>query len=48
MSAQFFSGDKIEKNERRGACSTSGGQKRCIKGFGRETLRKETTWETQA
>jgi hypothetical protein len=26
------------------ACSTCGGQQRCIEDFGRETLGKETTW----
>ena len=31
-----------------GACSTYGGQERCIQGFGGETLGKETTYETQA
>jgi hypothetical protein len=31
-----------------GVCGTYGGGERCIQDFGRETLRKETTWETQA
>ena len=26
----------------------NGGDDRCIQGFGGETLRKETTWKTQA
>jgi hypothetical protein len=37
-------GNKIEKNEMGGACSTYGG----VQGFGRETLGKETVGETQA
>ena len=45
---QYSSGDKTEKNEMDGACSTYGGEKRRIQGFGRETWDKETTWETQA
>ena len=32
----FFSGDKSEKNEMGGACSTYGGEERCIQGFGTE------------
>jgi hypothetical protein len=31
-----------------GACSTYGGEERCIQGFGGETWGKETTGETQA
>jgi hypothetical protein len=31
------SGDKIEKNEMGGVCSTYGGEERCVQGFGRET-----------
>ena len=34
---QYFSGNKIEKNEMGGACSAYGGEKRRIQGFGRET-----------
>jgi hypothetical protein len=34
---QYCSGDEIEKNEMRGACSTMGGEERCIQGFGGET-----------
>ena len=30
------------------ACSTYGGDERCVQGFGGEMLGKETTWETQA
>jgi hypothetical protein len=33
---QYFSGDKIEKNEMGGACSAYGGEERCIQCFGRE------------
>ena len=46
--AHYFSGDKIEKNEMDGACSAYGGEERLIQGFGGETWRTETTWETQA
>jgi hypothetical protein len=35
--AQYCSGDKIEKNEMGGACSTYGGEERLIQGFGGET-----------
>ena len=31
-----ISGDKIEKNEMGGACSTYGGEERCVQGFGGE------------
>jgi len=31
---QYCLGDKIEKNEMGGACSTYGGKERCIQGFG--------------
>jgi len=31
---KYFSGDKIEKNEMGGACSTSGEEERRIQGFG--------------
>jgi len=30
-------GDKIEKNEKGGACGADGGEERCIQGFGVET-----------
>jgi hypothetical protein len=36
-----------EKNEVGGACSTYGGGESCVEGFGGETWRKETAWETQ-
>ena len=32
-----FSGDQIEKNGMGEACSTYGGEQRCIQGFGGET-----------
>ena len=35
--AQYFSGDKIEKNEMGGACSACGGEERCIQSLGGET-----------
>jgi len=44
---KYFSGDKVEKNETGGACSTYGGEERRIQGFGVETRGKETTWDTQ-
>ena len=31
------SGDQIEKDDMDGACSTYGGDQRCIRGFGGET-----------
>jgi hypothetical protein len=34
---QHCSGDKVEKNEMGGACSTYGGEERRIQGFGGET-----------
>ena len=39
---------KIKKFETGSACSTYGGNGKCIQGFSRETLGKETTWKTQA
>jgi hypothetical protein len=44
---KYCSGDKIEKNEMGGACSAYGGGETRVQGFGRETLRKDTTWDTQ-
>jgi len=37
---KYCSGDKIEKNEEGGACSTYGGEERCTQGFGGETEEK--------
>jgi hypothetical protein len=45
---QYRAGDKIEKNEMVGACSTYGRTERCVQGFGGETWGKETVGETQA
>ena len=44
-SPNYHSGDQI-KIEIRRACSTYGGQKKCIRGFGGETREKEITWKT--
>ena len=37
---KYYLGDQIEKNEMGGACSTYGGEDRCIQNFGGETLGK--------
>jgi ribose/xylose/arabinose/galactoside ABC-type transport system permease subunit len=37
----------FEKNKMGGECSSYGGEERRAQGFGRETWRKVTTWETQ-
>jgi hypothetical protein len=34
---QYFSGDKMEKNDMGGACTAFGGEKRRIQGLGGET-----------
>jgi len=34
---QYFSGDKIEKNEMGGACSAYGEEERRVQGYGGET-----------
>jgi hypothetical protein len=34
---QYCSGDKLEKDEMGGTCSTYGEERRCIQGFGGET-----------
>jgi hypothetical protein len=41
-------GDKIEKNEMGGACSSGLVTKGHVQGFGGDTWGKETTGETQA
>ena len=41
-STQYFSGDQIEKNKMGGACSTQGGDGRCIQDFGRKPKGKTT------
>jgi hypothetical protein len=45
---QYFSGDKIEKNEMGGACSAYGRDEKRVQDFGGEIWGKETTWESQA
>jgi hypothetical protein len=35
--AKYYSGDQIEKNEMGGACSTYGGEERCIQDVGGKT-----------
>jgi hypothetical protein len=35
-----------QENDVGGACSTYGGDERCIQGFGGETWGKETTWKS--
>jgi hypothetical protein len=40
--------DKIDRNEMGSSCSAYEGEKRDVQGFDGETLKKETTWETQA
>jgi len=37
---QYFSVDKIEKNEMGGASSANGGEERCIRSFDRGNLRE--------
>jgi hypothetical protein len=34
---KYYSGNQIQKNEMGGACSTYGGEERCIQCFGGET-----------
>ena len=45
---KYDSGDQIKKNETGRACSTYGGEERCVQDFGGETLGNETTRKTQA
>jgi hypothetical protein len=40
---QILFGNKLEKNEIGWACSTCGGEKSCIQGFGGENGGKKTT-----
>jgi len=42
----YYLGVQIEKNEIGGACSTYGGEERCIQGVGGKIGRRETTWKT--
>jgi hypothetical protein len=37
IAAHYCAGDKIEKNEMSGACSSDGGRERRVQGFGEET-----------
>ena len=46
LPTQYFSGDKIEKNEMSGSCRAYGGEERRVQGFGGETWGKEATLET--
>jgi hypothetical protein len=48
LALEYRAGDKIEKNDMGGACSTYGGRERCVQGFGGETWEKETAGETEA
>ena len=48
MICTAHSGDKIKKNGMGGACSTYGGEERCIQGVRGETGGTETTLKTQA
>jgi hypothetical protein len=43
----YCAGDKIEKNEMGGACSSDGGGERLVQGFGGETCGKESNGESQ-
>jgi hypothetical protein len=43
---QYYSGDRIKKNEVGWACGTYEGQERFIRGFAGEALGKETTGKT--
>ena len=47
-SPKYNSSDQIEKNEIGGACSTCGGEDRCIQDIFGEIFWKDTTWKTQA
>jgi hypothetical protein len=42
LRTKCFSDDQIKRNESFGACGTYGGGERCIRGFGGDTLGKET------
>ena len=47
MFTQYFSDDKLEKNEMGGACSVYGWEERRIQDLGGVTWRKETIWKTK-
>jgi hypothetical protein len=42
---QYCSGDKIEKKDMGGACSTYGGEERCIQAFGGGNLKERNHLE---
>ena len=44
---KYYLGVQIEKNEIGGACSTYGGEERCIQSVGGKIGGKETTWKTE-
>jgi hypothetical protein len=37
---------KLRRMRWAGACSTNGGEERCVQGFGGETEAKDNTWKT--
>ena len=41
MLSKYFSGDQVKKSEMDVACSTYGGDERCIEGISGETLDKD-------
>jgi len=45
---KYYLGVQIEKNEIGGACSTYGGEEKCIQDVGGKTGGKETSWKTEA
>lgn len=47
-STNIIKGFLIKKDKRSGACSTYGGEDKCIQNFGRETYRKKTIWKVGA
>ena len=46
LPTKYHSGNQIKKPEVDRACSTCGGEKRCVQGLNGEAWRKETTWKT--
>jgi hypothetical protein len=45
---KYFSGNQIKKTEMGRACSTYGGEERCVQSFGGKNWEKEATLRTQA
>jgi hypothetical protein len=43
VSPKYYYGDKIKKNELRGACDRYGGEENCTQSFDWETLMNEIT-----